>query len=127
RIEDTGAALGDDLEIKLPSGTIRKLRIVGIVQDQTIGSSAGDGGFFLAGIQGYVNVDTLAWLEQPEGYNTLYLTVGAGQQDRAAIQAVADQVVEEFEDSGYTTRGSIVRLSEQHPNLSYVDAMAAVI
>lgn len=127
RMDETGAGLGDTVDIKLPSGAVRRLPVVGVVQDQTIGSSRSEGGFFLANIQGYVNTDTLPWLEQPRGYNTLYATVENGKEDRQAIREVADTLIDEFEQNGYQASGSIVRLSSEHPNLAYVDAMAAVM
>jgi putative ABC transport system permease protein len=127
KIADTGAGLGDEVEIKLPSGIIRRLPVVAIVQDQTIGSSGGEGGFFLANIQGYVTRDTLPWLEQLYGFNTLYATVDQAQEDREAIRAVADILIDEFHQNGYLTNGSVVRLSSEHPNVSYIDAMAAVM
>ncbi|MFU8773558.1 MAG: ABC transporter permease, partial [Anaerolineales bacterium] len=127
KIADTGAHLGDEVEIKLPSGNIRGVPVVAIVQDQTIGSSSGEGGFFLADIQGYVTADTLAWLEQPHGLNTLYATVDQTQEAREAIRSVADVLIDEFHQNGYLTSGSVVRLSSEHPNVSYVDAMAAVM
>ena len=112
-----GVGLGDEVEIKLSSGTVRRLHVTAIVKDQTIGSSGGEGGFFLADIQGYVDRDTLAWLDQPESFNTLYATVRSGQEDRQLIRRVADTLVEEFEDSGYQTRGSVVRLAASTPIL----------
>ncbi len=127
RMADTGAALGDTLEVRLPSGVIRRLPVTGVVQDQTVGADRGEGGFFLAGIQGYVTVDTLPWLERPETYNTLYATVSQGRNDRAAIRVVADRVLRDLERNSYFTGGSIVRTSQEHPNLTYVDAMTAVI
>ncbi len=78
KLADIGARVGDELEIKLPSGTIRQMRLIGTVRDQTVGSSGGEGGFFLAGLQGYVSSEALVWLEQPPLYNTLYVTVAEG-------------------------------------------------
>ncbi len=127
KVVETGAGLGDELEIKLPSGTVRRMQVVGIVRDQTIGSASGEGGFFLAPIQGYVTAATLPWLEQPEGFNTLYATLSQDQEDRLALSLVADAILEEFEHSGVTTSSSVVRRSTDHPNLPYVDAMVAVI
>lgn len=127
KLDDTGASLGDEVEIKLPSGSVRRLKLTGVVKDQTIGSSGGEGGFFLASIQGYVTVDTLPWLEQPLGFNTLYATVAQGQEERQAIRLTADALVDKFTRNGYQVNGSLVRLTSEHPNLSYVDAMVAVI
>jgi putative ABC transport system permease protein len=128
RMDETGARLGDELEIQLPSGVIRRLPVVGVVQDQTIGSSRAEGGFFLADIQGYVTQDMLPWLEQPQQvFNTLYATVDQGQEDRLAIRRAADAMVDEFDQNGYSTGASLARLSSEHPNVPYVDAMAAVM
>jgi putative ABC transport system permease protein len=127
KLGDIGAQVGDDLEIKLPSGTIRRMRLIGTVADQTVGSSGGEGGFFLAGIQGYVTADDLGWLEQPPLYNTLYVTLADGGEDRAAIHALSDVIVREFSRQGYATASTVERLSSEHPNVSYVDAMVAVI
>jgi len=127
KVVETGAGLGDELEIKLPSGTVRRMQVVGIVRDQTIGSTSGEGGFFLAPIQGYVTAATLPWLEQPEGFNTLYATLSHDREDRHALSLVADAILEEFEHNGHTTSSSVVRRSTDHPNLPYVDAMVAVI
>jgi putative ABC transport system permease protein len=127
KLDETGARLGDEVEIQLPSGVIRRMPVVGIVQDQTIGSSRAEGGFFLADIQGYVTTNTLPWLEQPQAYNTLYATLAQGKEDPQAIRHVADTLIDEFDRNGYQTRGSMVRLSSEHPNVFYVDAMAAVM
>ncbi|MFO7696198.1 MAG: FtsX-like permease family protein [Anaerolineae bacterium] len=127
KLSDTGARVGDELEIKLPSGTIRRMRLIGTVSDQTVGSSGGEGGFFLAGIQGYVTTDALAWLEQPPLYNTLYVTLSDGGEDSAAIHALGEVILAAFERQGYATSGIVERLSSEHPNVTYLDAMVAVI
>ncbi len=127
KMDETGAHLGDEVEVKLPSGIIRRLPVVGVVQDQTIGSTMAESGFFLADIQGYVTDGTLPWLEQPDGFNTLYATVDQGKEDRQVIRSVADALLDEFDQNGYLTSGSVVRLSSEHPNVPYVDAMAAVM
>ena len=65
------------VEVKLPSGKIRALPLAGVVHDQTVGIASTGGGFFMAPIQGYITTDTLEWLEQPDRYNLLYVTVQA--------------------------------------------------
>lgn len=122
-----GAQLGDTIEIKLPSGTIRQIEIAGIVRDQTVGAGGGDGGFFLAPIQSYVTYNSLAWLEQPENYNTLYITVDQQIGDKEAIRVIANGIVDEFNQGGYMVISSSVRGSTDHPNIAYVDAMIAVM
>ncbi len=127
RLSETGAGLGDEVEIKLPSGIIRRLPVVGIVRDQTLGADDTTGGYFLADLQGYVTEATLPWLEQPESFNTLYVTVENEPASRAGLRPLTDQIVKKFDQNGYPVRSTLQRLSYEHPNLPYVDAMAAVI
>ncbi len=127
KASEIGAILGGVLQIKLPSGTIRQIPVTGIIRDQTIGAGSVEGGFFLAGPQGYVTMDTLAWLQQPPTCNTLYATVEQGQEDQAFIQGVADVVTKEFDQHGYIVLSSAARISSEHPNVSYVDAIIAVL
>lgn len=124
---EIGASLGGVLRIKLPSGTIRQMQVTGIVRDQTIGAGSVEGGFFLADPQGYVTLDTLAWLQQPPTCNTLYATVEQGQENQAVIQRMADAITKEFDQHGYIILSSTARISSEHPNVSYVDAIIAVL
>ena len=127
RLSEIGAQPGDEVEIRLPSGIIRSLPVVGIVRDQTLGADDSTGGYFLADLQGYVTEATLPWLEQPEAFNTLYATVENEPERRDGLRSLANQVVEKFNQNGYPVRSTLVRLSFEHPNLPYVDAIAAVI
>ena len=47
KLEETNAALGDTVALETPSGNTRQLTVVGVVQDQTIGSFSGSGGFLM--------------------------------------------------------------------------------
>lgn len=127
KLDETHASLGSTLEIKLPSGTLRRMRVVGVVRDQTIGSSSGGGGFFLASAQGYITYDTLEWLEMPLRLNYLYATAREGQHDLSHIQSVTDRVLQKFEDNGYMLLHSAVRTIGDHPNLAYLDAIGKVL
>jgi putative ABC transport system permease protein len=69
---DLPGGIGDYIEIELPSGKIRKMQLVGIVHDQSIGSTD-SGGFFLSPVTGYITLETLTWLEYPETMNQLYV------------------------------------------------------
>jgi putative ABC transport system permease protein len=127
RISDTRASLGSEVEIKLPSGTVRKMRVVGIVQDQTIGSASGGGGFFLAPAQGYVTYETLDWLERSPNLNMLYVTVAGNPDDLDTIRPVASRILEEFDRNGYQILNSVTRRLTDHPNSTYLDAISAVL
>ena len=127
KMKELNAELGDDIEIELPSGTIRKLKLVGVVQDQSLGSSGQAGGFFMAPVQGYIPLETLEWLEQPEAMGQLYVTVAENSTDETYLRQVANRLIDEIEDTGKIVYSSTVRSSENHPNSVYVEAITAVL
>lgn len=122
--------LQDRVEIKLPSGKIREMALTGVVHDLTLGAGS-PGGFFLAPIQGYVETGALEWLGQPDAYNRLLVTVtetgSASREDEHYLREVANQVSEAFEDNGGVVLNAQVSGSREHPNATYVDAMAGVL
>ncbi len=127
RLGDTHYQVGDKVEIKLANGDIHTLKLVAIVNDQTIGSDGGGAGFFLAPIQGYIQRDTLTSLDRVDELNAVHLTVDQNNEDLAHIQSVTDRVLQEFDKNGYETFGTVVRRSEDHPNAPYIEAMKAVL
>lgn len=119
---DTGSLI----EVKLPSGKIRQLRLVGAVHDQTLG--LGDpGGFFLAPIQGYINVDTLAWLEQKDDYNRLYVTVQGDNENEPYMREIANRISRAMEDENVLVYNSAVYRTTEHPNSAYIDGISGVL
>ena len=59
KYKDLGVPLGGMVKIERSSGKVRELRLVGIVQDLTVGAYSGGGGFFHSPVQGYVTAGTL--------------------------------------------------------------------
>jgi putative ABC transport system permease protein len=129
KLPEINASLGDLVSVEAPGGEIRQLRLVGIVADQTNGAFSGSGGFFLAPVQGYINPDTLEWLGQsfPDWYDTLYLTVEGDSLTENQIQVVADRVRDDLENRDVTVNSLAVRLSDDHPNSPYVNAISGVL
>jgi len=127
KLEELGVQVGQPVHIKLASGKIRTLQLVGVVHDQTIGSASGGGGFFLAPAQGYITYDTLEWLEQPTAFNTLYATVTGPSNQLEPIQEISNHIMDEFDANGYQTVNSVVRRTTDHPNMTYLDAIASVL
>lgn len=125
--EDVAADLGELIEIQLPSGKSREVRLTGIVHDQTIGATGGGGGYFIAPVNGYITVHTLDWLEQPSLYNALLVTSKTGQNDEAHLREVSADVNKEIEDYGGVVTSTVVRTSISHPNAIYIDALSAVL
>ncbi|GAP15667.1 ABC-type transport system [Longilinea arvoryzae] len=126
RADETPYKIGDEVRIQLSSGDIREAKLVGIVQDQTLGADRGGAGFFLAPIQGYVTLDTLPLFRLPEQLTTLQLTTVDGS-DLKAIEVAANTVLEDCRRNGVPTISKAVRLSTEHPNLLYVNAMTAIL
>ncbi len=52
KFHEFGVEIGDEISVELTNRTIRRMKVVGVVKDQTIGSSGAGGGFFMAGAQG---------------------------------------------------------------------------
>lgn len=129
KFADANAAVGDTVTVELPDGRTRQLELVGVVNDQTLGAFASGPGFFLSPAQAYVTADTGEWLGQPPAgtFNTLYISVQGDRGDEDNIEAVADRVRHDLEDSGYTIASVRTRSSFDHPNRVYVDALIGVI
>src|SRR5215211_7384901 len=96
---DTG--LGGVLEFQLPDGSTKTLPVAGIVQDTAAG--AGD---FLARPYGYLTMDTLPYLGQPQLYNRALIIVSNGGDDIFHIREVGAQLKEKLERNGSTVTRS---------------------
>lgn len=127
KLPDTNAQIGDMVTIELRSGNTRALKLVGVVNDQTIGAFEAGPGFFLAPVQGYVNEDTLNWLEQPDTFNTLYVTVTGDAGDEEHIARIADQLQAEVDEVLGEVISTGIHSSFDHPNRTYVDALVGVL
>lgn len=126
KLGELNAQLGDIITVELWSGKKREMRLVGIVQDQTIGATR-PGGFFLSPIQGYTTLESLNWLEQPELMNTLLVTAEVGEDYLDNLEGLSNLIVDEIEDSGREVYSSAVRASNDHPNRIYIQAITSVL
>jgi len=127
KLADTGARVGDSITLRLTSGKLRTLKVVGVVQDLTIGAGGVGGGFFIAPVQGYITYDTLTWLEEPELLNKLYVTVSQGSEDLNQIHEVSRRVLNEFDKNGLVTLSSADLRSTDHPNNPYLESLLGVL
>lgn len=118
--------VGGSVEIELPSGKVRVMELVGVVNDQTIGTSNA-GGFFLAPVQAYTTLETAEWLGNNETLNNLYVTVTGDSDDTEHLSEVANLVSRELEDNGIMVYSSALRASNDHPNRVYVQAVSSVL
>ncbi len=75
-LDELDIQVGQDLMFELPDGTTKSLRVAGIVQDPSTGADD-----FLAPPYGYITMDTLLTLSQPELFNRVFATVSENQDD----------------------------------------------
>ncbi len=127
KLSDTKAQVGDDIVIKLPSGDTHTLKLVGVVQDLSIGSDSAGGGFFLAPTQGYVSESAIESMGLPITYSYLYAIVSELPEDLAHIQSVLDTVLVEFDHQGIQVAASYSRRNTDHPLIIYLNALAGVL
>lgn len=127
KLPDTGAGIGDLVEVEPVVGSTRLLKVSGVVYDQTIGADTVGGGFFLAPVQGYIDMETAEWLGMPPDLNQLYVTVSGDSNDEDHINAIAARVRDRVERSGVTIYTTNIQRSDEHPNSTYVDAIAGVL
>jgi putative ABC transport system permease protein len=109
QMRDTGFRTGDWLQVQLPDGTLRSMRVAGEVADQTRAHDP------MGAQRGYISEDTLAWLGQSRDYNRLLVTVRQGGDDEKHIQTVADAVEAKVEKSGGAIYRSSVFRSDEYP------------
>lgn len=127
KLDELGHALGDSLEVELVDGQTRTLTLCGIVQDQTIGAASGGGSFFLAPMQGYVRMDAMPRLGQPQGYNTLLVTAADGGNDMGSLLVLSQEIEGLIKHSNLALLSVTTRRSEDHPTSLYVATIGNIL
>ena len=121
-LDSLNVKVGDSLEFLLDNGSIRTLKVVGIVQDPSTG--AGD---FLADPYLYISTDSLSDLRQPDMYNRLYATLTSGQNDDATLRQMAAAIKDNVVKSGVTVQQTSSFKTNQHPLASTVQAILGIL
>ncbi len=121
-LKKLNVAVGENLIFELSDGTLKELKVVGIVQDVSTG--AGD---FLAPPFAYVVMKTLPTLRQPELFNRAYVTVATGQDDLSYIREIGADLKDKLVKNG--TAVSRTRFSEthKHPLADTVNAVLGIL
>jgi hypothetical protein len=101
-----GLKPGDEILVKTPEGKKYTLRATGISHDLYRIPPVIEGWVY-----GYVSMDTIRWMGQPEGYNELYLD-GSATSD-AGLLDLAEEVEDRIEGEGclFTRRPCPIRES----------------
>ena len=110
------------LEFQLPDGSTKTMPVVGIVQDTA--ASAGD---FLASPYGYITMDTLPYLGQPELFNRALVTVSEGGDDIFHIRDMGAKLKDKLEKND----SIVIRLrfseTHKHPLADTVNAILGIL
>jgi putative ABC transport system permease protein len=116
------ASVGSELEVQLQDGSVRSLRIAGIVQDQTTG--AGD---FLSPPFAFIHTDSLPYLRQPQAFNRLYVTVAEGGDDEAHLRQMTGDLKDRMQANEVVVVRTRTALSHEHPMSSTVQAILGIL
>ncbi len=114
--------VGDELEIELPDGSLKRFPVVGIIQDPT--TSADD---FLASPLAFITMSTLTNLGQPAQFNRIYASVASGQDDIAHIRITGDELKDKIEKSGFTVLRMRFAKTHEHPMAATVNAILGIL
>jgi putative ABC transport system permease protein len=128
-LRDLDVEVGGYVSVQNSKGEIYQLQVVGIVEDQMIGTGGAAGGFFAADERGYVDDSTLGKLgvAMSKKYNTLYITVSGDAGDAAAIQVLGESIRADLEDNGYAISRFNTRDSYNHPNKDLVNTIVVIL
>ncbi len=121
-LEELNLSVGDVLEFQLPDGSTKTLPVVGIVQDTA--SGAGD---FLAEPFGYIAMDTLPYLGQPDSFNRALVTVSGDGDDIAYIREVGAALKDKLEKNGHIVIRSRFSTTRTHPLADTVNAILGIL
>jgi putative ABC transport system permease protein len=121
KMRDTGFRTGDWLQVQLPDGTLRSMRVAGEVGDMT---SAHDP---MGTQRGFITQDTLAWMGGTWQYDRLLVTVSEHADDEDYIKSVAEAVKAKVEkNSGTVYRSSAFR-SDEFPMADMAVAVLGIL
>jgi putative ABC transport system permease protein len=117
-----GIGAGESMQIELPNGKQRTLKVDGLVHDpgQCPASLCSTG-------YGYITLETAEWLGQPRDFNQLNIVVAENQFDTDHIKAVAGQVQDKFEKSGRLMFGTDIPVPGKHPVDSFIQPLILLL
>ncbi|MFZ5909003.1 MAG: ABC transporter permease [Chloroflexota bacterium] len=115
-----GLEPGDEILVKTPGGKQYTLRISGTVHDLYRIPPVIEGWVY-----GYVSMDTIRWMGQPEGYNELYLDVNATAEP--GILALADKAADRIEGEGLPVYQKTLPDQGVHPLNFIIETMLILL
>ena len=121
-LENLNVPIGSELEFQLANGTLKKMTVAGIVQDQT--SGAGD---FLAPPLAFISMDTLKYLAQPESFNRMYVILAQNGDDPSYLNELAANLKDKVEKNNVVVYRTRTARSDRHPMASIVEAVIGIL
>jgi putative ABC transport system permease protein len=121
-LADLNVSVGDTLEFELDNGSIKSMKVAGIISDPSTG--AGD---FLAQPFAYITTSTLSYLHQPDTFNRLYVTLTTGQNDSQTLRQMSTTVSDKVSKNGVTVLRSRSSKTNEHPLASTVQAVLGIL
>ena len=121
-LQSLNVSVGDTLEFELDNGTIKTMKIAGIVQDPSTG--AGD---FLAQPFAYITTNTLSYLRLPDTFNRMYITLTDGQNDAQHLRQMTATLRDKVEKNGVTVLRTRSSKTNEHPMASTVQAVLGIL
>jgi putative ABC transport system permease protein len=113
---------GGTLEVELPGGVTREMRVAGFVHDPTIFPY-----MFMGYITAYTTPETMVWLGRSRDYNQMLVTVSERHRDKAHVAAVAQVAAERIEQSGREVFETFMYKPGRHFAADIGQAMMAIL
>lgn len=113
-----GAEIGDQILVKTADGRKFRLTVSGRAHDLYRIPPVIEGWIY-----GYVNMDTLRWMGESEGYNELYLKAN----DPTQIRAVTDKVADRIEGQGLPVYQKTLPKPGKHPLNFIIDTVLILL
>lgn len=98
-----GLHIGDRVEVEMPNGTTRVVRIAGTTHDITQPATS-----VLGTNYGYVTMSTLGWMGGPPAFNQLYVAVKGDAHNTLHVWRVASSVRTALERTGLQVSALVV-------------------
>ncbi|NQU31330.1 MAG: ABC transporter permease, partial [Anaerolineae bacterium] len=121
-LEEMDILPGETLEFQLRDGSIKTIRVAGVVQDSSTGAID-----FLSPPLAYVSTDTLKLFDQPEIFNRIFATVETGQDDDEHINTVLIALKEKIEKNDYYVARTFRSKTHEHPLESTINAVLGIL
>ena len=129
KLKNIQASVGDWVVLRDSNGREYKLKVVGLVKDQMLGSTGSAGGFFAADIKGYVSSKTLSKLgiAYANYFTSIQIVIDGDSTNESALSEVGSRVHQDLEDNGVKIFNYSTRASNHHPNIDLANAIAVIL